>query len=85
MISNIIEKSIEEYVDRPKFDVPNDIKRMTSNPLYIFKFTRGFYSILVSLLSLYNQYSFFINITRSIPEKLLLKLLPDTKSLKNLV
>ncbi|MEM1806431.1 MAG: hypothetical protein QXN14_06880 [Ignisphaera sp.] len=32
MISNIIEKSIEEYVDRPKFDVPNDIKRMTSNP-----------------------------------------------------
>ncbi|MEM4441317.1 MAG: hypothetical protein QXN02_00215 [Ignisphaera sp.] len=84
MISNIIARSIEEYVDREKskFVVLNDIKRMTSNPLYIFKFTREFYSILVSLLSLYNQYSFFISITKSIPEKLLLKLLPDTKSLK---
>lgn len=54
-----------------------DINRMSGNPLYVFKLARGFYSTLASLLPLYNLYTFFISITRSIPRKLFLKFFPS--------
>lgn len=78
ILNNIVSKTINpEEIDIEGIggnDV--DIKRLSSNPLEIFRFIRGFYSTSVSLLPLYNDYTFFLHISRSIHISLLDKYFP---------
>lgn len=52
-------------VNVEKAELDKAIKRMAGNPLEIFRLVKGFYSVNISLLPLYNPNTFFIYTTRS--------------------
>jgi len=70
ILSNILNRakvlSVEELDSRAS-DLDNIVKQLTGNPLEILRFVKGFYSTTISLLPLYNEYTFFIYITQSMP------------------
>lgn len=57
-----------EWSEKETIDIM--IKRMSGNPLEVIRLVKGFYSTTISLLPLYNQYTFFLYIARSLYENL---------------
>ncbi len=55
---------------RDRISIENDLNTLLGNPLHIFNIIRGFYSTLINILPLYNEYTMFLEITRSIPIKI---------------
>lgn len=70
ILSNILNK-VDNKDDALTYDINALIKRLSSNPLEIFRLVRGFYSVNISILPLYNECTFFLYITRSIPKDLI--------------
>ncbi|MEM1644461.1 MAG: hypothetical protein QXL96_01095 [Ignisphaera sp.] len=78
ILINIVNKTMDpEEIDVEDISGNDiDVKRLSSNPLEIFRFIKGFYSTSLSLLPLYNDYTFFLHISRSIHTDLLYKYFP---------
>lgn len=68
VISNV--KNIDKVVPQEETidDIDSLVRKLSSNPLEIIKLIKGFYSTLISLLPLYNEYTYFLYITRTIPD-----------------
>ncbi|ADM27219.1 hypothetical protein Igag_0378 [Ignisphaera aggregans DSM 17230] len=72
-IYNILNRILSTIVDvrnGDRISIEDYLNRLSGNPLYIFDILRGFYSTMVNLLPLYNEYTLFLEITRFIPMKL---------------
>jgi hypothetical protein len=79
ILSSVLNKvEIFDKIDQQRDLVNIDIlvKQLSSNPLEITKLIKGFYSILISLLPLYNEYTFFLHITKAFPNSLMKKFFP---------
>lgn len=53
-----------------RISIEDDLNRLSGNPLYIFDLLRGLYSTMINILPLYNEYTLFLEITRTMPMKL---------------
>lgn len=76
ILNNIVTKVVSaNEIEHENIFVNTDIqvKRLSGNPLEVLRLIKGFYSTIISLLPLYNEYSYFIYITRSMPMELLHK------------
>lgn len=62
--------------------IETTLKRLASNPLEVLRIVKGFYSTTISLLPLYNRYTFFSLMTRSIHERLLNTFFPNLELAK---
>lgn len=79
ILNNIVNKTVNlDKIEAEDINIlEGDIKRLSSNPLEILSFIKGFYSTSISLLPLYNDYTFFLHISRSIHIGLLDKYFPN--------
>ncbi|MEM4513160.1 MAG: hypothetical protein QXZ41_01460 [Ignisphaera sp.] len=79
ILNNIVNKTVNpEEIEAESTNISEGVtKRLSSNPLEILRFIKGFYSTSISLLPLYNDYTFFLYISRSIYIGLLSKYFPN--------